>query len=850
MPRASTIQGDFTAGELSPLMFGRVDSDKYKKGLALGLNWIGLIQGGLTRRPGSIFCGEVKFSSKATRLEAFKFSVFQNYMIEFGDLYVRFYKDGELITGTPTAISAATNASPGVFSSLSDLSVVPQLTNGARVVVTGIVGMPTVNNREYIVESLTMHTLELKDAQTGVLLDTTLLGTYVSGGTFAVVYEVATPYTDSDVFILKYTQSLDVLYIVHPNYPPAKLIRTADTNWAYSVITFLDGPYEDVNNTATTLTPSATTGAATLTASATAGINNGNGFATTDVGRLIRLFASDSNWYWVKITAFTSTTIVTVNIAPVGPSQVLPDTTAVTTWQLGLYSATEGYPSCAGFHEQRLVLGGAGGAPQELDGSVTDDFENFSPTAIDGTISASNAYSFDLDSDDVNIMRWISTDEKGLLAGTAGGEWFIRPSSTDSGIAPGNVNAKESTTWGAPPNVDVIKIGRSHLHVNLTGRKLRELTYDFYVDGFDSEDMTLISEHITAKGILQITFQEAPQTIVWAVRQDGVLLSMSYDRDGQNVKAGWYRHILGGVSDAAGSPSIVESVACIPSEDQSFDELYVVVNRFINGRTARFIERLTKIFEDIDEQIDAVMVDSATTFDNPVAVISITQANPPLVTANGHGFSNGDNVKFTDVIGMPQVLGPTFVVASETTNTFTLLGIDGTSFAPYVSSGNVRKLETELSGLNYLEGQTVQILGDGAVLNEETVVKGAISLSYPSAVVQIGLGYDSDGQLMRSDAGAADGTAMGKTRRVNRIGFLLHRSLGLMFGADFNSLNEITFRTSNDLGGRAVPLFSGIMSETIDFDYDFENQLCFRISDPLPCTILAIMPQMETQDRG
>jgi hypothetical protein len=103
--------------------------------------------------------------------------------------------------------------------------------------------------------------------------------------------------------------------------------------------------------------------------------------------------------------------------------------------------------------------------------------------------------------------------------------------------------------------------------------------------------------------------------------------------------------------------------------------------------------------------------------------------------------------------------------------------------------------------------------------------------------------------MLRLNAGAADGTAIGKTQRTHRIGVMLHRSLGLKIGTSFDSLDELTFRTAADNMGRAPALFTGIKSEELEADYDFENQLCFRSDQPLPSMLLALMPQMHTQDR-
>jgi len=150
--------------------------------------------------------------------------------------------------------------------------------------------------------------------------------------------------------------------------------------------------------------------------------------------------------------------------------------------------------------------------------------------------------------------------------------------------------------------------GKVVLFVQRSGRKLRELAYVFEVDGLRSPDMTLLAEHITRPSLDELAYQEQPQNIVWGVRSDGVLLGFTYERD-QNVTA-WHRHELGGASNAAGTLiPVVESIAVIPAPDGTRDELYMVVKRYINGGTKRYIEYMSKFWEVEDEQEDAFHVD-------------------------------------------------------------------------------------------------------------------------------------------------------------------------------------------------------------------------------------------------
>lgn len=849
MPKVSPMQTSFGGGEFSPLLNGQVDLDRYKQALEKCFNYIPSLQGGLVRRSGTKYVAGTK-SHGAARLLPFEFSTTQAYILEFGDQYIRFFRNNAPITLTAVPITAATATNPVVIT-----RVAHGFSNGDKILIQSAGGMIELNNREFTVANVTADTYELSG------INGTTYAAYTSGGTAAKIYEISSPYVAAHLFQLRITQSADVLYITHPSYAPRTLSRTAHTTWTLAAIDFLDGPYLALNTTTTSLTPSAATGAGvTLTASAVAGINNDTGFAATDVGRLIRI-REGSTWGYVKITAWTSTTVVTVTVV-----NTLTNTNAKTFFRMGVWSGTSGYPAVVTFHEDRLVFGGATGAPQRIDASVTSEYANFAPSATDGSVAATNALSFTFNANDVNVLRWIISDEKGLLAGTAGGEWLVRPSSQGEALTPTNITAKRSTKYGSA-NVQALQVGKSVLFIQKAGRKVRELTYFFDADGFRATDVTLLAEHITQSGLVEMAVQNEPQPILWCVREDGDLAAVTYERDVDSFKVGWHRHQMGGNSDAAGTPAVVESVAVIPGAAGTRDELWLVVNRYIDGGTKRFIEYLTPLFDDEIEQKDAFFVDGGLTYDAPVTISAITLANPAVVTANSHGFQNGDKVLLSDIFGLndsdseedvpeSELNGMSVLVKNKAANTFEITDLDGnnintsTGYTAYVSGGEVRLYIGSVSGLWHLKGQTVDILGDGAVQPSQVVnAHGEITLAVDATTVQIGLGYKSDGKMLRLNAGAADGTAIGKTQRTHRVGVMLHRSLGLKIGTSFDNLDELTFRTAADSMGRAPALFTGIKSEELEADYDFENQLCFRQDQPLPSMLLALMPQMHTQDR-
>ena len=239
------VIGALNAGELSPLLEGRVDKEFYSAGGKTVENFLPLVQGPLVQRSGTYFIKEVKDSTARTAIIPFEFNTTQAYALEFGNLYMRVYKDNGLVTLTSQAITAITKANPAVVTySGSDTYA-----NGDRVLITGVLGMVEVNNLEFTVANVNVgaNTFELSG------INSTSYGTYTSGGTVAEIYEIVTPYTTADLFEtdgtlrLSVAQTADTMYIAHPSYPLRKLTRTGHTAWTLTQVSLVNGPYASAN---------------------------------------------------------------------------------------------------------------------------------------------------------------------------------------------------------------------------------------------------------------------------------------------------------------------------------------------------------------------------------------------------------------------------------------------------------------------------------------------------------------------------------------------------------------------------------------------------------------------------
>ena len=796
MARVSTILTNFRAGELSPKLSGRIDLQKYSEGCDTLENMLVFPSGGITRRPGTSFAGITKDSGKV-KLVNFEFSDEQAYVLEFGANYVRFFKDGGILTEATKTISAITKANPAVVTATSH-----GYSDGDRVFISGVVGMTEVNNREFTVAGKTTNTFQLSGVNSSAFT------TYTSGGTSGKIVEVTTTYSVTEIFEINFAQSADVLFIAHKSHEPAKLTRTSATSFTLEDIDFTDGPYLDENLTTTTLYASAATGTGiTVVASASffesghvgalfrfreiievnhdawaastsyaqnATVRNGDnvykksnaGSHTSSTTAPVHTKGTetygDIDWEFlhsgtgfIKITGFTSATQVTADVKSTLPASVVSSSNTTTKWSEGAFSAVRGFPKALAFYEERLFFAGTTHQPQSIFGSVSADFENHTPG-----INDDDAVNITIASDQVNVIKHLLPG-RFLQILTTSAEFTLSGGTGTSPVTPTNVNVLRETTFGTS-QIRPLRAGNSTILVQKGTEKVKEITFDLDTDGLLGVDLTVLADHITRGGITDMIWQQEPELILWFVGADGALIGLTYDR--ANGTVGWHGHQLG-------DSGIVESITAIPSGAE--DQVYLSVKRTINSATVRHIVFLKSINFGSDIT-DAFFVDSGLTY-----------------------------------------------------------------------SGSAT---TTITGLNHLEGETVQILADGSAHADKTVSGGSITLDRSATKVHIGLGFTSFIKTLRLEGGANDGTSQGKIKRIHGVTARFLDTVGAELGPDVSNLDRIPFRDSSMAMDTAVPMFTGDKEISFPAGYDNEAQVVIQQSQPLPMTVLAIMRRSNTFD--
>ncbi|MER9628382.1 hypothetical protein [Mesorhizobium sp. M0296] len=795
-------QPSFTAGVLSPALWARVDLAKYATGLKTALNLFIHPHGGASNRAGTEFIREVKDSADNGNLIPFQFNTEQSYILEFGDLYFRVFRDGALI---------------------------------------------------------------------------------LSGG---VPYEVVTPYVHADLDDLVFVQEADVMYITHPNYAVRKIGRLADDNWTLELVDFAPA----------TVAPTGLTGAATyslpkgdgdnlafkVTAVNLAGEESAASVAASSsffrygepAGRYLKMIWSPvvgANIYRVYKTGgngdqgfigeaiapefeTTSNNGDPTDLAPAVADPGAPATPAglVVTNEFGknlvyvvaavdedtgeeslpsneltlkndmsfqgnrnrlswdavagasayiVYRNDNGvfgyigrseattftdenitadisdtpqtarnpfvgagnYPRCATFIEQRLGLFSTKNEPQAAWLSQSANYENF---GVSSPAKASDAVTFRIRARQVNEIR-AALPIRGMMLLTSGAEWVVSGGANSDAITPSAIKIENQGFRGSA-KVQPVVVGNTVLFPQERGCVIRDFSYEFAQDSFTGKDLTILARHLFEnKNIKSWAFAQAPYSMVWVVMDDGSLVTLTYLKE-HDIWA-WTHHESGPNDDA-----VFENVAVVAEGNE--DVPYFIVKRTVDGSSKRYIERLhSRAFTSVE---DAFFVDCGLTYEGAAATV--------------------------------------------------------------------------ISGLDHLVGQSVVALANGNVVRNLTVsLGGSVTLPNAATKAHIGLPMTAALQTLDLDLGQVKGlgTVQGRMKSFSEVTLRVQDTRGIFLGPkdggrdDVNTLVEYKQR-STEAWNEAIQMYTGDIRITPHWDWSDGANMWVKQFDPLPMTILALMPDV------
>lgn len=556
--RFDHVQPNFTAGELSPRLWGRIELEKYTAGLAYLHNMLVLPHGPVQRRGGTKFISAVKHHLLTTGLIPFVIAQDEKYMLEFGDQYIRLFANQASLNWSPVtdndyngpwivnggplpggeypvgylALNTDVDGHRGIYSCIQSAqseNVLHEPGVGGQweecwtmkwheqyplwVDATAYVVDDTIINEanDLFYECIADHTAAAATNEPGV--GTNWEDFWVLVG-FA---EIDTPYTADEIRQLRVTQDQRALYIVHPNHHPKMLTDEVTDEWELTDIPFTDPPAE---------------------------------------------------------------------------------------WVAG------NYPSVIWFFEQRLGFASTPNEPQNYWMSQPTEFFNFLVTG-----DADSALVGRIVSNEFNAIQWVMSGEY-MTMGTYGAEWKLSSTNTNEALTQATANMREQTAYGSAP-MNPIRIDSHILFMQQGARKLRRYKYQFESDAFVAEDLTLLSEHMTRSGFKKIVHHNAPDSVLWGLRNDGILAAMTYEPE--NGVYGWHRHSITGRQRDPFLTGRVQDVAVLPGpEGSNKDELWMIVERTGTSQVYQYIEVMTHglLPEDADE--DAFFVDSGITKEDTV----------------------------------------------------------------------------------------------------------------------------------------------------------------------------------------------------------------------------------------
>lgn len=592
----------FSAGELSPEMYGRYDVDKYGTGCMILKNWIIMAQGGVYKRPGKRFIAEAGDSSKKVRMIPFIFGTTQAYMLEFGHEYMRVHKNGAQVLEAEKTVESASEDNPAVLEITGH-----GFTTGDEVYLyqfTGGEWPQMINGRGIKITVLDTDNFELDG------IDSTDFGTFTAGKV-ARVYEIATPYGEDDLFKLYYAQTADVMTICHEDFAPRDLTRTGHTSWTLDTITFAPSVAAPTGQSA-----AATTGSGSVTynykitavieanyeeslPSAVASVNNNlatsgnkNTVSWSAVSGAIKynIYKEKSGVYGY-IGSSETTSFVDQNIDP-----DVTDTPPRAGNPFGADGSND-CPRIVAFHQQRRVFASTKNKPDTIWMSRAGAYKNMTTSLPN---KADDAITFAIASGQVNAIKHM-LPFRTLLTMTTAQEWNI---GSEGVLSPTTVDAKPETNYGSS-DTKPIMIGNTAIFAARFGKRVRDYAYTFESDGFDGNDLSVLSRHLLKnRQIVDWAFAQEPDDVIWAVMSDGIACTLTYMRE--HRVWGWARHETLGT---------VESVGVIPDEVNRRDVVYFVVKRTINGTEKRYIEFLEEYKDDPDTE--SFFLDSGLSYSGP-----------------------------------------------------------------------------------------------------------------------------------------------------------------------------------------------------------------------------------------
>ena len=802
MSRGSSYKSAFNAGELSPMLDGRVDFAKYQQGCSILENFIPTVSGPVYRRPGTRFVAEAS-GTLAPVLVPFVFSREQSYVLAFGSDGITVYSDRGVVEASPgVPYRFATGfADGGEFLTprrADGTSRISYAQTGDVLYIADADGaLPLQKISRLAHASWTIERVRLKRPP---FQDLPLAGEkpairahgWLPPGQSNRWLRIPTsviPLAQAANAIGRKIQlwAEDVKFDVDSSGTLSERVRTWTTSQAIGL-----GPYKlneldhfVVDSRWYLIEKIGSNGDIDTLGSRSVNITiperpfhteGRRTYSSSVADHPVRLTYAGNGTFTGTLQSVAGTDPAWIDYAVTWDEAGIPPEFLSTVWSWAaithllevsgdILEPGTVYPTSVAFFRERLVLA----AGQKLWFSVAGDYENFSELDANGDVVADMAASIEIAQGDGSAISWMVSSDQ-LIIGTFGGEWVCGEQNLNDPFGPLNIKLDNYGRTGSSRAAPV-RIDDDVFFVQRTGRRLRKLTWSGGREAYQAEDLSILAEHLGQSPFVSLAWQNDPSRVLWIARQDGALVGLTYDR-AQEVVA-WHRHPLGGIH-------AVRSVVSIPSPDGSWDDLWLSVERTIesdSGPSRSFfsVEVLADERQIGGDVRDAYLVDCGLTYDGAPA------------------------------------------------STF--------------------------SGLDHLEDATVTILADGYTVPDRDVIAGAVSLDSPASKVHVGLPYRSLMRTMRIEAGGEGGVAQGQIKRIHRVTCRFLETVGGLIGPAPDKLDRISFRRPSMPMNQAVPLTTFDASAPNPSGYETDGYVCVVQDQPLPMTLVSVTAELQTNPR-
>lgn len=498
------------------------------------------------------------------------------------------------------------------------------------------------------------------------------------------------------------------------------------------------------------------------------------------------------------------------------------------------------YPSVSTIFQQRQLYAASRNDPLTFWASQPFRFSNFDY----GEITLDNDYyEYEIDSASISPILHLFPSRGGLLMMSQTGIWQL-VGGPSGPVTPTNALADPQTYTGVS-RVPPIRVGTDLVYIEGKGYAVRLLSYNEFSRVYSGEDKSILSNHLFSfdKQISSWYFAENPLKVIWGVRTDGALVAFTVVKE-QDVFAWTWGTTKGKFKTISGI------------EENGFDRAYVTVERIINGRTRKYFERQAlRNFVNIEDSwcVDSGLKHEPPSATQPLTISPIYEENleqyVTLTTENDY-FLGKDEwwVRVADgILVIKEVLtgneAKAFVIAPP--KNFIPEDEEGRHFSVAAEEWTIGPTQKTFGGLWHLEGEEVAIQGDGSVFPPQRVVNGSVTLPNAVSKVTIGLGYEAVMQTLPPTV--QDLPIEARRKRVVGVGIRLNESRGVEAGLRLDNTYPLRERT---IEAYATPtlMLNGIKYQILETDWDENGQTYFVQRNPLPATILGLVPDLEVGD--